>query len=206
MNKKFLTLSATAIAAVLALAGCSTGTGGSSMTGMDHGTSGPASSSAASSSAPAATGDHNAADVIFAQMMIPHHAQAVEMSNMILAKQDIPSSMTALATRIKAAQAPEIQAMSDWLRDWKEPTEMASGHSMTGMMGDAEMKDLQSAQGSEAARLFLKQMIAHHEGAIMMARTETTAGKYAGAVELAKSIVTSQETEIQEMKGLLATL
>jgi len=206
MNKKFLTLSATAIAAALALAGCSTGTGGSSMTGMDHGTSGPASSSAAPSSAPAASGDHNAADVTFAQMMIPHHAQAVEMSDMILAKKDIPSPVTALATRIKAAQAPEIQAMSDWLRDWKEPTEMASGHSMTGMMGDAEMKDLQSAQGSEAARLFLKQMIAHHEGAIMMARTETTAGKYGGAVELGKGIVTSQEAEIQEMEGLLATL
>ena len=209
MNKKFLTLSATGLAAAIALAGCASGSGtGSSGTSMpvDHGSS---SASAPSSSAPVAAADHNAADVTFAQLMIPHHAQAVEMSDMMLKKQNVPAEVTALATKIKAAQGPEIETMTGWLKGWNEPTTMPSGHSshgMSGMMGDADMKKLEAAQGTEAARLFLRQMIAHHEGAIMMAKTENTAGKNADAVKLSKDIVTAQEAEIQEMQKLLATL
>jgi uncharacterized protein (DUF305 family) len=203
-NKKFLTLSATAFAVAIALAGCASGSGssGTSTPGMDHGSS---SSSAPSTSAPAAA-EHNAADVTFAQAMIPHHAQAVEMSDMMLKKQNIPAEVTALATTIKAAQGPEIETMTGWLQGWNEPMQMPSGHSMDGMMGDAEMKKLDAGQGTEAARLFLKQMIAHHEGAIMMAKTENTAGKNTDAVKLSKDIVTAQEAEIQEMQKLLAAL
>ncbi|MDQ1595005.1 MAG: hypothetical protein QOH40_1561 [Arthrobacter pascens] len=214
MNKKLLPLSATALAAILALAGCASGSGsgtpGTSMPGMDHGSS-PASEpgSAPATSAPAAAADHNAADVTFAQMMIPHHAQAVEMSDMMLKKQDIPAEITALATKIKAAQGPEIERMTGWLKSWNEPTQMPSGHishSMSGMMGDEDMKKLDTAQGTAAARLFLNQMIAHHEGAIMMAKTENTAGKNPDAVQLSRDIVTAQEAEIQEMQKLLAAL
>lgn len=211
MNKKFLALSTTAVAAVLALAACSTGTTGSaapsssastgsSMPGMDHGSSGMMSSSAP------ATAEHNAADTMFAQGMIPHHEQAVEMSEMMLQKKDIPAAVTDLATRIKAAQAPEIETMTGWLKSWKESTTMGAGHSMDGMMGDDDLKQLEAAQGTEAAKLFLTQMIAHHEGAVMMAKTETTDGKNAEAVKLSKDIVTAQEAEIKEMKDLLATL
>ncbi len=205
MNKKFLTLSATGIAAAIALAGCASGSGtgssGTSMPGMDHG-----SSSASASSAPAAVTDHNAADVTFAQMMIPHHTQAVDMSETMLKKNDIPASGTALATKIKAAQGPEIETMTGWLTSWDEPTMMPSGHSMDGMMTDADMKALDVAQGAEAARLFLTQMIAHHEGAIIMAKTETTTGRNADAVQLSKDIVSAQEAEIHEMQKLLAAL
>ncbi|MBO1268012.1 DUF305 domain-containing protein [Arthrobacter cavernae] len=203
MNKKFLTLSATAIAAAIALAGCGTGTGssGTSTSGTNHSSTG-----APSSSAPAAAADHNAADTTFAQSMIPHHAQAVEMSDMMLAKQDIPAAVTALATKIKAAQGPEIETMTGWLKSWNESATKHAGHGMAGMMGDEDMKKLDAAQGTEAARLFLTQMIAHHEGAVMMAKTENTDGKDADAVSLSKAIVTAQEAEIQEMRDLLATL
>jgi uncharacterized protein (DUF305 family) len=212
MNKKFLTLSA---AAAIALAGCATGSGssassssspsaGSSMPGMDHG------SGMMSSSAPAAAAEHNAADVMFAQMMIPHHAQAIQMSDIMLKKQGIPPEVTALATKIKAAQGPEIEKMTGWLTSWNEPTAAPSGHSMGAgmerMMGEEDMKKLETGQGTDAAKLFLTQMIAHHEGAVMMARTESTDGKNPDAVQLSKDIVASQETEIQEMKDLLATL
>ncbi|MET1086087.1 MAG: DUF305 domain-containing protein [Arthrobacter sp.] len=216
MNKKFLTLSATAVAAAIALAGCATGSGssatsssspsaGSSMPGMDHG------SGMMSSSAQAATAGHNAADVMFAQMMIPHHAQAVQMSDIMLKKQGVPAEVTALATQIKAAQGPEIEKMTGWLTSWNEPTAAPSGHSMggggmDGMMGEEDLKKLDAAQGTDAAKLFLTQMIAHHEGAVMMARTESTDGKNPDAVQLSKDIVASQEAEIQEMKDLLATL
>ncbi|WP_431230711.1 DUF305 domain-containing protein [Paenarthrobacter nicotinovorans] len=201
MNKKILPLSATALAAAIALAGCASGSGaGSSGTSMpmDHGSS--------SASAPVAAAEHNAADVTFAQMMIPHHAQAVQMSEMMLKKQDIPAAVTALATKIKAAQGPEIDMMTGWLKSWNEPTMMSTGHSMNGMMGDEDMNKLAAAQGTEAARLFLQQMTAHHEGAIMMAKTENTAGKNADALKLSKDIVSAQEAEIQEMQKLLATL
>lgn len=203
MNKKFLTLSAAGIAAAITLAGCAsgsdTGSSGTSMP-MDHG------GSSAPASSPTAATDHNAADVTFAQTMIPHHAQAVDMSETMLKKTDIPESVTALATKIKAAQGPEIETMTGWLKSWNEPTMMPSGHSMDGMMTDADMTKLGAAQGTEAARLFLTQMIAHHEGAIMMAKTETTTGKNAEAIQLSKDIVSAQEGEIQEMKKLLAAL
>ena len=201
MNKKFLTLSATAIAGALALAGCSTGASApsaTSMPGMGQGM--------VSSSAPAAATEHNDADTMFAQGMIPHHEQAVQMSEMMLQKKDIPAAVTDLAIRIKAAQAPEIQTMSDWLKAWNESATMASDHTMDGMMGVDDLKQLDSAQGTEAARLFLKQMVAHHEGAVMMAQTEMSQGKNADAIKLSKNIVTAQEAEIKEMQDLLATL
>lgn len=197
--KKFLTLSATALAATIALAGCSAGTDGGGMPGMNHGSS-------SSMSTPAAATDHNAADTMFAQAMIPHHAQAVEMSTTILAKQGIDSRVISLATTIKAAQAPEIEKMTAWLTGWGEPAAMAAGHSMSGMMSADEMAKLDTAQGTEAAKLYLSQMVLHHEGAVSMAQAETGDGKNPNAVALAKSIVSSQESEIKDMKALLATL
>ncbi|QCO99574.1 DUF305 domain-containing protein [Arthrobacter sp. 24S4-2] len=209
MTKKFLTLSATAVAAALALAGCSTGPSGSSATSSSasSGSSMPGMGSGMmSGSAPAAAAEHNAADTMFAQGMIPHHEQAVEMSEMMLGKKDIPAAVTDLATRIKAAQAPEIETMTGWLKGWNESATMGAGHTMDGMMGEDDLKQLEAAQGTEAAKLFLKQMIAHHEGAVMVAKTETSQGKNGDAMQLSKDIVTAQEAEIKEMQDLLAAL
>lgn len=202
--KKTLTISAVGIAAALALAGCA-GTSGTTptntMPGMNQSSMGMSSNSAPASA------DHNAADTMFTQGMIPHHTQAVEMSNMMLKKQGLDARIATLATKIKAAQAPEIEQMTGWLKSWNEPTQMASGHGMgDGMMGDDDLKKLDAAQGTAAAKLFLSQMIAHHEGAVMMAKTESSQGKNPDAVSLSKAIVTSQEAEIQEMKALLASL
>lgn len=198
--KKTLTISAATIAATLALAGCSAGTGGS-VPGMNRD-----STAMSSSSAPVAAGDHTSDDTMFAQMMIPHHAQAVQMSDMLLKKQNIPASVTALATKIKAAQGPEIDKMTAWLKSWNETATISASHGMTVMMGADDMTKLEAAQGTEAAKLFLTQMIAHHQGAVAMAKTEAAAGKNTDALDLARSIVTSQEAEIQEMKDMLAGL
>jgi uncharacterized protein (DUF305 family) len=73
-------------------------------------------------------------------------------------------------------------------------------------MSGADMTALKDAQGAEASKLFLTQMIAHHEGAITMAQTEIKDGQYPAAIELAKAIVTTQQQEIDTMKGILATL
>jgi uncharacterized protein (DUF305 family) len=202
MNKTRFILQGAALAGLIALAGCASNPASDSMPGMDHGsTTAPANSS---------TAEHNEADTMFAQMMIPHHTQAVEMSDAVLAKKDMPAAVTDLATKIKAAQAPEIDKMTAWLKSWNESATTAAnghgGHNMDGMLSDAELQRLDGAQGTEAAKLFLTHMIAHHEGAVTMAQTETSQGKNPEAVQLSKDIVTSQEQEIQEMKDLLAGL
>ncbi|MCH9731908.1 MAG: DUF305 domain-containing protein [Actinomycetia bacterium] len=95
------------------------------------------STAAPSSAAPAAV--HNHADVKFVHHMIPHHQQAIEMSDIILAKSDIDPRVSDLATQIKAAQDPEIQQMQDWLTQWGMPTmAMTPGMGMPGM----EMPDM----------------------------------------------------------------
>lgn len=207
MNTTLKTLTVAALAASLGLAGCATDsgsapTGGSSMSGMDHG-SGPMTSMM-----PEANADYNAADTMFAQMMIPHHTQAVQMSGIVLDKQGVPAEVTALATRIKDAQGPEIKTMTGWLESWGQPTMMPtdSGHGMSGMVDAAGMAKLKAASGPDAAKLFLEQMIMHHEGAVEMAQQEIGAGKNPETVQLGRDIVTAQQAEITEMKQLLAKL
>jgi len=155
---------------------------------------------------PDANSDHNQADIMFSQMMIPHHQQAVEMSGIMLAKQDTPAPVASLATRIRDAQTPEIKLMTGWLEGWNVPTMMSdqSGHGMGGMVDGDGIAKLKAAQGTEAARLFLQQMTGHHEGAIDMARQEISSGKYPQTIQLARDIIKAQEAEIAEMKGLLA--
>ena len=207
MNTTFKTLSiAAALAASLGLAGCAANAGSGNSMPMDHGSSGAMPSTGSMS--PGATADHNQADIMFAQMMIPHHSQAVEMSDIMLAKSGMPAEVTALATKIKAAQAPEIEQMTGWLTGWGAPTAMSdnSGHGMTGMVDDSGIEKLKSATGTDAAKLFLEQMIGHHEGAIEMAQQEISAGKSPDAVKLGHDIVDAQQAEITQMKQLLATL
>jgi uncharacterized protein (DUF305 family) len=194
---------AAVLAAALSLAGCAAGTGNGTAPshGMDHG-----SSSQMPSMMPDASADHNAADIMFSQMMIPHHAQAVEMSDVMLAKTSVPAAVASLATRIKAAQAPEIEQMTGWLEEWNQPTGMMTGHAMSGMVSAGDLDKLKAAQGTEAVTMFLTQMVAHHEGAIAMARTEAGSGKSGDTIELANAIITSQQAEITEMKQLLAAL
>lgn len=172
-------------------------------------TSVPAAATTTATSNPAS---HNEADVTFAQGMIPHHEQAIEMSDVLLAKKDINPQVLSLAGDIKKAQAPEIETMRGWLTQWGAPATGTMpgmpGHDMPGMSHDgmmsaADMTALQNAQGGEAARLFLTQMIRHHEGAVAMAQQEISAGQFPAAKELARNIVSSQQQEITTMRNLL---
>lgn len=207
LNKKLLTASATVIAVLLALAGCSTEpsgtspTAGSSMPAMH-----PEGGGMMSGTAPAATAEHTAADTKFIQSMIPHHEQAVKMSEIMLQKKDLPASITDLATKIKAAQAPEIEMMTGLLKSWNESPTMGAGHSMEGLMGEDDLKELEATQGTDAAKVFLRQMIAHHEGAVKAAKAETAQGTNPDAVRLSEDIVTAQEAEIKEMQDLSGKL
>ena len=180
------------IAASLTLSACATtGTG----TGMGMGGSESSGSSATA----------NAADSAFVMMMIPHHEQAVEMSDTILGKSDIDQRVLDLAQQIKKAQTPEIELMKGWLDDWGVGSMDGMDHG-GGMMSDDDMAALDSASGTEAASLFLTQMIEHHQGALTMAETEIANGQNPDVITLAKNIVTSQTAEIATMKQLLTDL
>ncbi len=187
--KKFALL-ALPLAAGLALVGCQSPAATPSAT--------PSASVSASVAA-------NAADVMFTQMMIPHHEQAVVMSDIMLAKQGISPAVTKLATEIKNAQQPEIDQMRGWLKAWGAPEQSNHhGHTgMDGMLSEQELNVLKAAQGKEAEKLFLTGMIAHHEGAVAMAKEVQAKGSDPEVTKLADAIITSQQAEIDQMKKLL---
>ena len=191
MNRtKTLLISATAIVATLTLAGCAD-------------TAGNTSSDSSSSSESAVFNDQ---DVMFAQMMLPHHEQAVEMSDMFIAKGDsVNSDVLALAETIKDEQGPEIDQLTTWLDDWGQDTSASMDHSMDGMMSESDMTALDDAEGAEASRLFLEQMTEHHKGAVDMAQQEVDGGENPDAVEMAKNIVESQTAQIDQMDALLSS-
>jgi uncharacterized protein (DUF305 family) len=197
MNNRAAATAAITLTALLALAGCA---GTTSSGGMDNM---PGMGSSASAS-PAA--DVNDADMQFTMMMIPHHEQAVEMADMVLAKDGIDERVLTLAEQIKAAQGPEIELMESWLDDWGTPMGDMDGMDHGGMMSDTDMEALEAATGAEASRLFLEQMIVHHEGAIEMAQDEIDNGQNLDVIALADNIIASQTTEIATMEDILATL
>ncbi|GGO61589.1 MAG: DUF305 domain-containing protein [Microbacterium sp. 69-10] len=202
MRIRTITLFATALAASLLLAGCSTAADDTTG-GADHSSHSTSTPDASTSS------EANAADEMFAAMMIPHHEQAVEMADMILDKDGIDPRVTDLAQQIKDAQAPEIETMTGWLDDWGATSgDGMAGHDMgeDGMMDDEAMTALDDATGDEAARLFLEGMIVHHEGAIDMAETELADGQNPDALDLAQQVIDSQSAEITAMNDILDTL
>jgi uncharacterized protein (DUF305 family) len=142
---------------------------------------------------------------MFAQMMIPHHQQAIEMSDIILAKTGIDAEVTNLATKIKAAQGPEITTMAGWLAEWGQNPSPSTGMG-GGMMSQADMDALRDADGDDAARLFLTGMITHHQGAIAMAKQELADGQNPDAKQLAQNIIDAQQAEIATMNTLLQNL
>jgi len=165
--------------------------------------------------------DHNAQDVTFAQDMIPHHKQAVEMADLAATRASDPQ-VKAIAAQIKGAQDPEIATMTGWLTSWDEPVTSEggggmAGHSMggstsgggmggMGMMSAGEMQTLAAATGTAFDRQFLTMMTAHHNGAIDMAKVQLDKGRFEPAKQLATSIRESQQTEVAEMQRILGAL
>ena len=181
-------------AAATALSSCSTAAK------EDHG--------ANPSSATSTEVSHNEDDVMFAQMMIPHHEQAVELTALVPDRSTNPA-LVALASKISGEQQPEIGGMRAMLLQWDvNPAEMphASGHAgmtMQGMVDDATMVKLDSLKGADFDTLWLQSMISHHQGAIEMAKVEIADGKNADMITIAKNIVAAQQAEIDQMKKML---
>ncbi|OWA03916.1 DUF305 domain-containing protein [Streptomyces sp. CS113] len=227
LTRRTALVAATATAAFL-LAACGGGNGDDSGGGAHQGPHGSASASAdagAGSSSGNETGEkaHNSQDVAFAQGMIPHHRQALEMAR-LAADRSASAEVEDLAARIEKAQDPEITTMTGWLTAWGEevpepaasnasagatepmPGMDHSGHAgMPGMMDGQDMAELEKVSGRAFDTMFLTMMVEHHEGAVEMAGTEKAEGRYAPAKALADDIVTAQNAEITEMNKLLGT-
>lgn len=202
-------LTATAIT-TFALAGCASGT-----EPAPAGSGTPGSSSSAT-----AQGEFNDADVTFAQGMIVHHRQAVEMAELAAERTENPQVLD-LAARIGAAQEPEIATLTGWLQEWgaEVPAEgdmsgmgglggmdhsgMGGMEGMGGMMTPEQMTALDQASGPGFDRMFLEMMVEHHRGAVEMAQTELDEGADPEALALAQQIIDTQQAEITEMESLL---
>ncbi|CAB4332802.1 MAG: DUF305 domain-containing protein [Actinobacteria bacterium] len=143
----------------------------------------------------------SAADVMFLQMMIPHHEQTVEMSMLAISNTE-NEDVLSLAARIEAAQQPEIELMQKWLTDAGQPLTADHGMGDSGMMTLNDMSALESAKDNDFDELYLTGMINHHNGAIDMARSVASSAN-ADVSTLANNIIKSQTDEIAEMTALL---
>lgn len=193
---KTTAITSAALLASLTLAGCTINLGNNDGDkggmGMNGGMTGQNSS------------EFSGADIMFAQMMIPHHQQAVDMGTLAETRAS-NTEVKALAAQIKSEQAPEIEQMKGWLTKAGAPLDMGHSMGMGGMLTDAEMTALKNASGAEFDRLYIKGMIAHHEGAIHMAQMVVDSNN-AEARALGEAIITSQTKQIADMKVLLAKL
>ncbi|MEU9101365.1 DUF305 domain-containing protein [Streptomyces sp. NPDC048361] len=222
-------LAALGVVAALALALTACGSSGgsdsgdSATPGMHHGPATTSSSGAAHSAGP-----FNDADVAFAQQMIPHHQQALQMARLAEGRA-ADSEVKNLATAIEKAQDPEIGTMKGWLTSWGKPLPSSPASSsaspsssmgdmpgmnhgsggpsaMPGMMSDQDMRDLTSAKGKDFDRAFSRLMISHHQGAVAMAKDEQKNGDNPDAKRLAGNVIAAQNAEIEQMNKILARL
>jgi uncharacterized protein (DUF305 family) len=198
MKKSLIGITAAVVALV---AGCS---GNNDMAGMNHSSTAPTPTSSSQAAG------NNADDIAFAQGMVPHHQQAIDMAKLVPTRSQNPKVLD-LAKKVEAAQDPEIKQMNEWLKAWGAPTatsmpgmDHGSGHgSMQGMMSAEDMKMLEQAKGAAFDKMWLEMMIKHHEGAVAMAKTELEKGSSADAKKLAQQIIDAQQKEITEMQGML---
>lgn len=202
MRKSLIGLGVAGVAAVALVTGCGSN---NDMAGMQQN-----STTASTPASGQQAADHNDHDVQFAQEMIAHHQQALDMAKMVPGK-STNAKVLDLAKRIEGAQAPEIKTMSEWLSKWGASPTASSMPGMdhgsmgtgNGMMTAEEMAELGQATSAEFDRMWMEMMIKHHQGAIDMAKTHIEKGNNADSKKLAQEIITAQQAEITEMQGLL---
>ena len=161
------------------------------------------------------------ADIHFMSGMIGHHAQAIVMAGWA-PSHGASASVRTLCERIINEQGDEIASMQTWLRDRGQPVPdghaagmkmMMNGHEqemlMPGMLTEAQMKELDAARGTEFNRLFLTDMIQHHQGAVSMVHDlfeSYGAGQDQTVFKFASDVNVDQSTEITRMQKMLVAL
>jgi uncharacterized protein (DUF305 family) len=146
---------------------------------------------------------YNKADVTYAQMMIAHHAQALVMAD-LAPDRAAAAGVKNIASRITAAQGPEISVLRTWLSDRGQPeSDPAHDHAtMPGMQSDAAIADLAAARGADFDRRFVAMMTEHHRGALTMVKDLFTSGSEERLSKMAKETAIEQDIEIRRMADL----
>lgn len=156
------------------------------------------------------------ANETFVRGMIPHHKQAVEMSVLALSPSAKSSpQVKKIATQILKAQGPEIQEMETWSQEWMQQDAARGEHHgdnhgghdmggkpMPGMMTPKQMVNLEEASGENFDKLWLKMMISHHKGAIVMSEQVKAESTHNEVVGLANTIIDGQRAEIKKMRKI----
>ncbi|HVS12716.1 MAG TPA: DUF305 domain-containing protein [Thermoanaerobaculia bacterium] len=154
------------------------------------------------------------ADVQFMWGMISHHAQALQMTE-LLATRTESEEMRLLAKRIELSQRDEIEMMQEWLARNGQEIAAADAHHqhdaalMPGMLTAEQMGELQQARGVEHDRLFLERMIAHHQGALVMVEdllSQPGAAQESTVFAFTADVTADQSMEIERMAAMLAGL
>ena len=202
MKRRLLALAAVVAVGCVGLASCGDGEG--------EGDSDRADSDSSTSKVADSDAAWNDADIKFVQGMIPHHEQAVEMSDMMIGR-NVSEATAALAEQIRAAQTTEVALMQGFLAEWGVELDPHAGHSGDhsmgeGMMSGEQLDELESADDVDFERMWLTMMLEHHKGAIVMARAVVADGAEPGVRALAEAIITAQEAEFAQIEALLASL
>ncbi len=147
---------------------------------------------------------HNAADVMFLQMLIPQNQQGIEIVRLASAR-PLPASVKELAAAIEVTQKTEIDDMRRWLREWDQPETVApqahAGHGGMRMTSPDLVGALRSAPDGEFSRQFLDVLTGQQQGAVELAQTEngTGGGVNAQARDLARRVIESRTAEVKQL-------
>ena len=171
----------------------------------NHGDMGQMSGHMGHGSSSSKNANYTGADIMFLQMMIPHHQQAIDISNLAMkASQD--TELIELAKIIARDQAAEIKQMKAWLKDAGASEDMGHAmHDMGGMLNDDELAALSAATGKEFDILWLKGMTEHHDGAIHMTQMIEDA-RNAEIKAFGTKVIKDQSKQIDQMKKMLARI
>jgi len=191
MIRKLSKISLTAVVALGVLVGCAS-----------HSTD----SATVSPSEPPGYEPHNTADVAFTQQMVSLQQEAIALSDTLLAKEGIAPGVVDLAKEIKPVRASEITQMQGWLKSWGNPPAVAGEADVSELPSDQHVAQLQAAEGVEATRFYLNQMIANNEKGLALSKTEIDDGQYRATITMARANQVDQQQEITTMKSILDTL
>lgn len=136
----------------------------------------------------------------FIEGMIPHHQEAVDTAKEVIERGGTTPEIKKLAENIVVAQEAEIAEMKQWYQDWYGEVYTDNGDYMS------MMRELETLSGADIDRVFLEDMIGHHMGAIMMARSVQPYVEHDELAELTQAVVKTQSAEIVQMRQMLQSL
>ena len=148
---------------------------------------------------------YNDTDVHFLGMMVPHHQQAIDMSDVLLDSDVDDAKVRDLAQRIKDGQERENEQMRAWADEWgiEKDMEHHSTHIANGMFHPEQLEQFEALRGDELRTAFLEMMHFHHNHVIKMTQDEVDRGGYEPLREMAKEMIEVQTAEMGEMEDLL---